>query len=287
MIRGGETVLTESRHWVDGAAGPIPVAVWEATRPVGVALLVHGATYSGPTAFGFALAGDHSLATWLAANGITAVTFAIRGYGQSPAPVDGFSVTTAAALDDLERVADWIQSARRVDRLHLLGWSWGGRIAGRWAAANPERVDRLVLFAGALLDGPPPEPPLAPYRHNDEASVLARLEPELTEPSLRKAFASHVARHEPRSPTGVFAELAGGSPPVEPTSIRRPTLLIYGAADRLYQPNPVAAFFAQLATDDKALVVLPGAGHFLQVQRPRQRFFAAVSNFFLAESTQD
>lgn len=280
-------MLTESRQWIDGAAGPIPVAVWEARSPGGVALLVHGATYSGPTAFGFALGGEPSVASWLADHGITAVTFAIRGYGPSPAPVDGFSVTTDAAIEDLERVADWLRATRGVDRPHLLGWSWGGRIAGRWAAANPDRVDRLVLFAGALFTGPAPERPLTPYRQNDEASVLARLEPELTEPAIRDAFAAHVARHESRSPNGVFLDLARGSPSVEPSSLRRPTLLIYGAADRLYQPSAVADFFARLATDDKALVIVPGAGHFLQIQRPRRRFFTAVSDFLLAATPSD
>jgi alpha-beta hydrolase superfamily lysophospholipase len=279
--------MERSEHWVEGATGPIPVVEWRADRPTGVALLVHGATYSGPTAFGFALPGDYSLATWLAERGLTTVTFAIRGYGASPAAVDGFSVTTEAAIDDLDRVATWLREQRGVARTHLLGWSWGGRIAGRWVAEYPERVERLVLYAGALFGGGLRELPDQAFRKNDEASVVARLEAELTDPNLVRAFADYVARHEPRSPTGVFVDFARGSPPVDPLAIRRPTLLVYGAADRLYQPAAVADFFARLATDDKALVVVPGAGHFLHLQKPRRRFFSLVADFLAAGALLD
>ncbi|GIW06405.1 MAG: hypothetical protein KatS3mg060_1210 [Dehalococcoidia bacterium] len=286
MIGGGDQGTTRREHWVEGAAGPIPVVEWPAAGDE-VALLVHGATYSGPTAFGFALPGQHSLASWLAAHGITAITFAIRGYGQSPSPVDGLAVTTDAAIDDLDRVAAWLRESRGVMRPHLLGWSWGGRIAGRWAADHPDRVDRLVLFAGALLEAGLRDRPVLPFRENDEASVLARLEPVFTDAAVRAAFAAYVARFEPRSPNGVLLDLANGSPPVDPTKLVRPTLLVYGDADPLYQPARVATFFANLATPDKALVVLPGAGHFLHIQRPCRRFFALVTNFFQAESAGD
>ncbi|MFN8534789.1 MAG: alpha/beta fold hydrolase [Dehalococcoidia bacterium] len=268
---------------ISGRSGAIAVFQREAPHPRGHVLLVHGATYSGPTAFDFALPGEDSLIRSLANRGLSVTTFAIRGYGESDPVDDGYSVTTAAAVEDLTTVADWL-AGRGVSKPLVLGWSWGSRISGRWAAANPERVSRLVLYAGALFaGGPPRERPAEGFRVNDEQSVLDRLEPEFTDPALAQALAHHVAQVEPRSPNGVHADLApGASPSVDPASLTMPTLLIYGAADRLYHAETVASFFAALATDDKALVVIPAAGHFLHLQRPKQRFFETVASFLLA-----
>ncbi|MCL6649394.1 MAG: hypothetical protein K6U89_13790 [Chloroflexi bacterium] len=94
-----------------------------------------------------------------------------------------------------------------------------------------------------------------------------------------------MARLEPRSPNGPRAELAAGSPAPDPQAISRPTFLVSGTADALAHPEVITRFFAQLAMDDKALVVIRRAGHFLLFQRPRWRFAALVRDFLLAEET--
>ncbi|MCL6649395.1 MAG: alpha/beta hydrolase [Chloroflexi bacterium] len=96
--------------------------------------------------------------------------------------MDGWKVTSAGALEDLTAVADWLVE-RGHPRPHLLGWSWGGRLAERWCAAHPKRVDRLVLAAPALGSGRDEDAvPGEPYRENNMASVLAPWSPSSPSP---------------------------------------------------------------------------------------------------------
>ena len=271
--------------YIPGTVGRLLIASFEVPNPRAVVLLVHGATYSGPTAYGFALPGEHSLMSWFASQGVSSYTFAIRGYGESDAPEDGFTVSTEAAMEDLTTVSDWLAAEKGITRCHVLGWSWGSRTSGRWAARFSDRVDRLVLFAGALYaGGPPREVPTEGFKTNTAESVAARLETAFTDPELVKELGAHVEQNEPRSPTGVFADLATDRTAVDPAAITRPTLLIYGSADGIYQPQKVADFFIKLPTADKALIVIPDAGHFLHMQYPKQRFFDVVTDFLLAET---
>jgi len=84
----------------------------------------------------------------------------------------------------------------------------------------------------------------------------------------------------PRSPNGTSTDNLAALNNDAPLSC--PTLMIYGAVDRLYHPEWVGAYFARLGSDDKALVVVPGAGHSLFMQRPRQRLYEAAERFLQA-----
>ena len=110
--------------------------------------------------------------------------------------------------------------------------------------------------------------------------------PEFSEPDGHAAFAEHVVRHDPRSPNGIRAENARGSVALNPTAITVPTLMIYGsAAGRQNYMQGIAArgaVFEALATDDKALVIVPGSGDYGHLERPRRRFHAAISSFLRA-----
>ena len=52
----------------------------------------------------------------------------------------------------------------------------------------------------------------------------------------------------------------------------RPTNYMQGGWDRL-------KFYEQLATEDKAFVLVPGGGDYAHLQRPRQRIFQEAINF--------
>lgn len=281
-MAGAESGIGRSRNFtVPGEAGDLAaLEKWPVGEPRGVILLVHGATYTGMTAFDFRFPGgdDYSLIDHLVRSRFACVTFAVRGYGGSHSVADGLTVTTEAAIADTLAVADWIRSTYGYARTHLLGWSWGGRISSRFAEAYPDRVERLVLFAPAVLPTrTSPRPGISgDYRDNVTEATLARIEPDFTDPAARQAFADYVIANEPRSPNGVFDEVPVGA---DPANLTCPTMLIYGAADAIYRAEPVAAYFTKIANDDKALVLIPGAGHFLFMQKPRHRFYRNVELF--------
>jgi pimeloyl-ACP methyl ester carboxylesterase len=278
MTEGGETL-------VQGKAGKI--AVWEkrpAGEPRGTVLPVHGATYSGPVAFDFSYPGGYSVMEHFVDRGFATATLAIRGYGNSEGPGDGFTIDTNAAVEDVGAVADYLARERGVSRPHIMGWSWGGVISTWFASRYPDRVDRLALMAGGVNTGGRPRPaPPESYKANTPQSVLDRIEIDLSDPAAREAFAAHVEQANPRSPTGVFFEIAKGRPPVDPASITRPTIIVYGANDGLYNSDTIGGFFSGISSDDKSVLIVPAAGHFLHIQKPRQRVYEAIARFLAAE----
>lgn len=94
-------------------------------------LLLHGFTGSGRSLLSFARA-------W---PGFTTLAVDVIGHGLSDAPEDASRYTMSACIDDLVALIDVLG----YDRVALLGYSMGGRIALRFALAHPERLWALVL----------------------------------------------------------------------------------------------------------------------------------------------
>ncbi len=257
-------------------------------RPADVVVLVQGANLTGQAGFDFSFSGgqDYSLMDALVERGIGAVTFALRGYGQSDIPEDPLSIDTDAAIEDLASVVDWLANNGYI-RPHLLGWSWGGRIAARYGEQNPERVARMVLLdpalgGGNLIPFEPEEPWWSggwDYFHEKEAQYGRE--------EMRRALADYVVEHEPRSPNGIRRENARGSIAADPEALTCPTLMIYGsgAGKAAYMHGGIqrAEYFEKLPTDDKALVLVPGGGDYAHLQPARRRIHAAIADFVLMD----
>lgn len=99
-----------------------------------------------------------------------------RGNGRSELVGDGARLTVAHHIADLE-------SIRRhfgMERMTLLGNSWGGLLVSAYAAAHPDRVARLVLHA--------PAPPSMAYLRVMNDRLLARADERLS-PAERRRFA--------------------------------------------------------------------------------------------------
>jgi pimeloyl-ACP methyl ester carboxylesterase len=129
--------------------------------PARTVLFVHGATYPAETAFDLTLDG-FSWMDFIARCGFDVFLLDVRGYGRStrPAAMDAPPeanppfASTSDARADVAAVAGYIKQRRGIDRLCLIGWSWGCATMGSFAAAYPEAVERLVLFApGWVRDG--------------------------------------------------------------------------------------------------------------------------------------
>jgi pimeloyl-ACP methyl ester carboxylesterase len=257
-------------------------------RPGQAVVFVQGANISGQTGFDFAFPGgaDYSMLDAAVAAGFGAITFALSGYRTSDPPPDPLRFDTDRAIADLAAVMDWAK-AEGHPRPHLLGWSWGGRIAGRFTEQFPDRVARLVLLDPALGGGNRILPaPTEPYWPNSHADYMRRMQPEYTEAAARQAFADLVMAQDPRAPSGIRMENAVGSTPVDPTRIVRPTLMLYGEGaakqDYMQGAEPRGAFFERLATADRALVIVPDGGDYAHVQNARRRCQQAIFAFLAA-----
>jgi long-chain acyl-CoA synthetase len=68
----------------------------------------------------------------------------LRGHGQSDAPFTEY--TMPEMVDDINNIAETLDLA---DKFVLVGHSFGGSICAEYAAAHPERLEKLILIATA------------------------------------------------------------------------------------------------------------------------------------------
>ena len=263
-------------------------------RPEGIVLLVHASNITGQVAFDFAFPGGHDYSTMdaLVAAGYGAVTFSLSGYGLSDPPPAPLAYDTEAAIADLAAVTAWL-AGQGWPRVHLLGWSWGGRIAGHYAARHPEGIERLILMDPALGGNAPVLPGPADgedWWANRSVDYLKRLEPEYTDPDGHRAFAEAVERESPRAPNGIRRENAlGTTVAVEPAALAMPVLLLYGhaAARAPYMRGKYSRqdFFELLPAEDKRFVIVPRSSDYGHLQGTRRLFHRAMIEFLDSPNT--
>jgi pimeloyl-ACP methyl ester carboxylesterase len=279
-------------------------------------LFVHGATYPAETAFDLRLDG-FSWMDAIAARGFDVFLLDVRGYGRStrppamdaPADANPPFATTADAREDVGAVVDHIRRRRGLDRLCLLGWSWGCATMGSFAAEHPERVERLVLFApGWVRNGPSaadPGGPLGAWRGVTRGAALARWlngvpadkRDTLIPAGWFDAWADATFATDPagaamqppvlRAPNGVVQDSrnywSARRPLYDPAGIIAPTLIVVGEWDRDTPPALGLALFSLLTNArEKRFVLIGEATHTTLMERNRLALFEQVQLFLEA-----
>ncbi|HSV29626.1 MAG TPA: alpha/beta fold hydrolase [Candidatus Omnitrophota bacterium] len=280
-------------------------------RPEKTVLFLHGATFAGHSTFDLALDGT-SWMDWMARRGYDVYALDIRGYGKStrpdamgrPADQSEPLVDSATALRDVSKAVDFITSRRNLQKLVLVGWSWGGTLAGQYATSASERVERLVLVGPQWLrDQPAPADmklgawrgvPLAQAQERWLKAVPAAEQRELVPAHWLKAFADanqasdpDGARMDPpvlRAPNGVAADAlktwAVGVPAWHPEKVSSPTLVVQGEWDSDNPPAMGLGVFSRLAHAPQRRYLLIGEGsHMLMLEKNREHLFRAVQAF--------
>ena len=297
-----------------------PAAMTQFT-PGRTVLFVHGATYPAETAFDLTLDG-FSWMDYIARRGFDVYLLDVRGYGRSTRPsvmegppeANAPFATTADARADVAAVAAYIRERRGIGRLCLLGWSWGCATMGSFAAAYPEQVERLVLFApGWVRDGASAADPggtLGAWRGVTREAARTRWlngVPEeargrLIPPGWFDLWADATFATDPagaamrppvlRAPNGVVADSraywSAGRALYDPARITAPTLITVGEWDRDTPPALGLTLFSLLRNArEKRFALLGEATHTALMERNRMALFEQVQLFLedgLAES---
>jgi len=258
-----------------------------------VALLVHGGVRSGRPLFDLQIR-DYSLMDFLAENGYDVWAIDIHGYGHSDKTDKDWSDSHSAAADIAAAVA-YITKLRGVSKINLLGCSAGTQRAGVFAMEHPDKVAKLILYAGfwkgtadfAAFNRKRIEnggQPLPQYRVSTKESLSSdfvtgdlakhpQFEEDVVQESVKQALQT-----DPKSPN-VFVEWTK-LPILDPVRITVPTMIIHGERDFAAKDEDLLPFYSQLKTHDKRYVLLPDGGHMLLQEKDHQRFQHEVLSFF-------
>jgi pimeloyl-ACP methyl ester carboxylesterase len=111
------------------------------------------------------------------------ILYDLRGHGRSERPSSGYRTTDLVA--DLDALLDALQVDRRVA---LVGNSFGGLLAIAYAAAHPERVERLALVDAHVSAG----------SWAEEMTATLELRGEERDRMIAESFKSWLGRHSDR-----------------------------------------------------------------------------------------
>jgi len=278
-----------------------------------ILLFVHGATYPAETAFDLPLGGV-SMMEWIARRGWDVWLVDVRGYGGStrppemdrPAQENNPIVDTATAAGDVGSAVAYILQKRDVQKINLMGWSWGTSIMGSYTADHNDRVSRLVLYAPQWISNTPSTvgggDTLGAYRTVSIDSAKVRWlngVPEDKKADLIPAgwfeqWADATWATDPggakqtppalRAPNGVVQDgrdtWRAGKALYDPGKITVPTLLIHAEWDADLPSYQAHAYFAQLThTPWKRFVEIGEGTHTVMMEKNRMQLFREVVGF--------
>lgn len=245
-----------------------------------IVLLVHGRTWSGRPDFDLQIR-DYSLMDFLARNGYDVWAIDIHGYGKSEKTDKDWSDTESAA-GDIGAAVEYITKTRNVEKISLLGWSWGTQTTGLYTMKHPEKVNKLVLYAMGWKGNPARKSASLPkeqYRINDEKAarsdfIAGQFEADVVEKYVKEALAA-----DPKSPNGVIVDSITKFPILQPELIKVPTLIIHPEKDFLASEAETLEFFGKLGTNYKSYIALPDGGHAIMLEKNYKKFQSAVLGF--------
>lgn len=210
----------------------------------------------------------------LAAAGHRVVALDLPGFGEAPA-----GPGPVAHWEDVLATMD----ALAIDRVAMVGNSFGGAVALRVAAVAPERVNSLLLFSASAVPETDPSPELLGIWEAEEAAleagdvekavaavVSAWVRPRAADEVRRRVAAMQRANYESHA-SGQEPEQAPDPLEQDPgllAAISCPALIAAGEEDVVDFKNAVAELGARLPRAETALI--PGCGHLAPLEAPEE-----------------
>ncbi|MEH7460389.1 alpha/beta hydrolase [Bacillus sp. JJ1127] len=270
--------------------------------------------FSVPTAEAF----DVPKYSWMdeyAKKGYDTWAMDFRGFGHSSRPKEMSEppsqnrpvIHLNDATKDLETVVNWIKKKRDVKKIHIVGWSYGGVVAGNYAISHPQDINKLVLYGymhGFILPmmTKPLENPSQPNQFNPEASAYQMVDFDkgmhhwhmmmgqkkiVTNEAMdavKQVFISSDPMSKKnnqtiRRPIGPLEDLFyiwKNQPLYDVSKITVPVLVIYGEDDIFADRNVMSKL---TGTEQKKEVVIPDATHWAVYEKNRNTLFSQTLQF--------
>jgi len=216
----------------------------------------------------------------------------LLGFGRSDKPTDSGWYSYDRHAETVERLAAELD----LRRLTVVVHDWGGPIGLRLAVEHEERVERLVILDTGIGAGSAPSETWLRFR-----AVVRELGGELDigrlvaagtagglSDAVRAGYDAPFPTAESKAGALAFPELVPTEPDHPSAAAmlrvrdalhgwRKPALVVWGAEDAVL-PARVAERFVELLPGARGPVLLDGASHFLQEDRPEE-LAAAILDF--------
>jgi pimeloyl-ACP methyl ester carboxylesterase len=190
----------------------------------------------------------------------------LPAHGRSGSPPEPFGVADVARW-----MGEWLEGVLPPgERADLVGFSMGGWIAARLALDAPGRVRRLALLssAGLRFDPPPPRRILAPRSVEDARALLGVL---CARPlRLPRFVLRDLLRRVRRERAWLVDSVLNGEGLLEGSlhRLRAPTLVAWGAEDRLLPPETQRRLAREIP--GARAVEIAGCGHLIYWEKRRE-----------------
>lgn len=200
----------------------------------------------------------------------------LPGFGDSDRPAGSYDVGTQA-----ERLESFIKTLE-LGKVHLVGNSMGGHIAGLFAARYPQQVRSLAMFDNGgitapnkselfnLIESGQPNP-LVVRSAGDFQRMLdfVFVEPPPLPESVKSYLAEQSMANEAHYDE-VFRQLRERYVPLEPElpRIEAPTLLLWGDRDRVLDVSSIEVMKPLLKKP--SVVIMRDCGHAPMIERPEE-----------------
>lgn len=273
-------------------------------------LYVHGATFPSALSVDFDFGGGSWLDDWNA-RGFDAWAFDFAGFGESgrypemaePADRHPPLGRTAHAAAQIAAVLAVIRRETGRQRVSLVAHSWGGMPAGLAAVAEPDAVDRLILFAPiARRPGNGEKVSLPAWGDVTNDAQYARFIEDVPQgsPQVLVAFdrwAPVYLASDPeaetrtppavRIPNGPHADNVDawqGQLAWKPAKLTRPVTIVRGAWDSLCRDSDAAMILdAAAGTPSRRDIKLEGGTHLMHLETGRRVLYEAVGRSLKGE----
>jgi len=222
------------------------------------------------------------------------ISYNQRGSGKSAADLDTMMINVDQYVDDLEG----FRKAMGLDKVNLLGHSWGGLLAMKYAIKHPERLTSLILVStagadesvglesqGIMMQRLSPEDQQAYFQMLSDGhlnslegiQLLSKIhwKPYVYDQAHLSLIKDAYSENMPLIQHHINKSLKGYDLHGQLSKIRTPTLIIHGD----YDPIPLAAAEQiHRAIPGSKFEVIKECGHFPFIEQP-EKFIEVIKLF--------
>jgi pimeloyl-ACP methyl ester carboxylesterase len=291
----GEAIAAEE-HWAK--KGAVDLYLYRKRQPgeagagKPVLFLVHGSTFSSRGSYDLQVPGHagYSMMDHFAGLGFDVWTMDHEGYGRSSRTESHAGIM--AGVEDLKAALPVVERATGQRSVMMYGASSGAIRAAAFAAAEPARVERLILNAYTHTGENAPEidrrraqaerykaNPRRPLTRAGIQRIFERDMPGVSAQPVIDALAAYELAFGDTVPSGTYLDMAVNLPMVDPAHIKCPACMVRAEVDGNASEEELMRFYAGLPNKDKQFIMIAGQAHAGGHGLNRHRLWHAVQAF--------